>query len=216
MSRNAAPTKPMKESIRMIPRTPARRSAVLTAALALALVAGTPAAWSAPRAADPKPSKVPVPGPTAPPKVPVLAEAKFNPADAKNSSGSDRSGARVKINGFKADGQGLGVLYWTLRNESVEGVGLGPGDFAASDRSGESVIQPSGVRIVYEGQRHATLFHGTYCLCYRMPPGISYSYVNKGDEVLLTQVFLISPTAKTITVEIPAFHPVPNIPVQRG
>lgn len=151
--------------------------------------------------------------PTAPPKLPVLARAKFNPADATNASGSNRTGAAATINGFKADGQGLGVLYWTLRNESAQS--LGPGSFAAAERWGESVISPSGVRIVYEGQRHATLFWEQYCLCYRTPPGIDYSSVDTGEEILLTQVFVISPHVTKVTVEIPAFHPVPNIPVQR-
>ncbi|WP_395975034.1 hypothetical protein [Actinomadura sp. 1N219] len=208
----------MKASIRMSRRP-------MTAFLAALLLLAGPALHAAPAQADgavaPVQGRAPSPGSPAPagpagrPTLPVLAEAKFNPAEAKNSNGSDRTGAVVKINGFKADGQGLGVLYWTLRNESDGSDSIGPGDFAASERWGESVVQPSGIRIVYEGERHATLFHDNWCLCYRTPPGIDYSSLYKGEEIPLSQVFVISPTATHVTVEIPAFHPVPNIPVQR-
>jgi hypothetical protein len=183
--------------------------------LLVALAQHISPAW-ADGAGDPAqaPSSRPaVPGPTVEPTLPVLAQARFNPAEAVNDSGSDRTGAAAKINGFRVDGQGLGVLYWTLRNDNSDSIG--PGDFAAAERWGESVIQPSGVDIVYEGQRHATLFHDQWCLCYRTPPGIDYSSLDKGEEILLTQVFIISRTATHVTVEIPGFHPVPNIPVQR-
>lgn len=118
------------------------------------------------------------------------------------------------VSGFKADGQGFGVLYWTLRNEGVEGVGLGPGEFA-SERWATDVVAPSVVTIVDGNRRHATLVHSEGCLCYVTPPRIDFSSVDKGDEILLTQIFAVSPGARTITVEIPGFHPVPNIPVQR-
>ncbi|TDD40210.1 hypothetical protein E1287_01450 [Actinomadura sp. KC06] len=203
----------MKASIHMSRRPMAALLAALILLTGPALHA-SPALAEGPAAQGRAPSPGPA-GPTAGPTLPVLAQAKFNPADAKNSNGSDRTGAAAKINGFKADGQGLGVLYWTLRNESDTSESLGPGKFAAAGRWGESVIQPSGVRIVYEGQRHATLFHENWCLCYRTPPGIDYSSIAQGEEIPLSQVFLISPTATHVTVEIPAFHPVPDIPVQR-
>jgi hypothetical protein len=190
------------------------RPAVVCATLLLVAASAAPA-WGGTRpAVDPQPSKAAVPGPTAPPKLPVVAKARFNPADAKNGWGFDRTGAAVMINGFKADGQGFGVLYWTLRNESVEGLGLGPGNFT-SERWGTDIVAPSGVNIVDGGRRHATLVHSKGCLCYRNPPGIDFSSVDKGEEILLTQVFAVSPAATKITVEIPGFHPVPNIPVQR-
>lgn len=190
----------------------------LSAALAALLLAAATIVPASGASATPKPSKVPVPGPSAPPKLPVLATAKFNPADAKASSGADRTGASVTINGFKADGQGLGVLYWTLHNDSAPGLNMKPGNFA-SERWGSSVIRPSGVNIVEGGERHATLVHTggaeDGCLCYLNPPGIDYSSLGKGDEMQLSQVFAVSPQTKQITVEIPGFYPVKNIPVER-
>lgn len=193
--------------------TRARRAVAIGSILLLSAIPAGPA-WSR-TAAAPKPSTAPVSGPTAPPKPPVVAKAALDPAHAKSPSGSDRTGAAVTINGLQADGQGFAVLYWTLRNENAKD--LGPGDFAA-DRWGESVVSPSGVSIVYEGQRHITLHHvgeSNTCVCYENPPGIAYSRVNPGEEILLSQVFAVSPTAKTVTVEIPGFRPVPNVPVQR-
>lgn len=200
----------MKVSTRM------RLRAVRAATLATLLLAAAVIVPGSAASAAPQPSKVPVPGPTAPPKLSVVATPKFNPADAKTAGGGDRTGAAVTINGFTADGQGLGVLYWTLRNVSAPS--LGPGEFAA-ERWGASVIRPSGVSIVEGGERHATLVHAggpeDGCLCYLNPPGIDYSSLGKGDEMQLSQVFAVSPQTNRITVEIPGFYPVPNIPVER-
>jgi hypothetical protein len=182
-------------------------SRLLAAAVLLAAILPAPAAW-----ADPQPSKAPVPGPTAPPKLPVLAQARFNPAAAKNNWGFDRTGAAALINGFRADGQGLGVLYWTLRNDNAENVS--PSSFGDGSW-GSRHVAPTAVKIVDDRQRHSTLLSTTGCLCYLTPPGIAYSTVGKGEAIALAQMFFVSPTATKITVEIPGFQPVPGVPVQR-
>lgn len=111
------------------------------------------------------------------------------------------------INGFRADGQGLGVLYWTLRNENARS--LGPGSFT-SERSGTDIVAPSGVNIVDGNQRHATLLKPKSCMCYINPPGIYFSQIDKGTQIALAQVFAVSPTATKITVEIPDSTPYPT------
>lgn len=187
------------------------RIAIVATTVLLALPLATTSTEAA-ALSEPQPSKAAVPGPTAPPKLPVVAQAKPDPATSEGRWGHDRTGAAVTINGFKADGHGLGTLYWTLRNENAES--LGPGSFV-SDRWGTDIVAPSGVNIVDGTQRHATLLNPKSCMCYINPPGIYFSSIDRGTEIPLAQVFAVSPNATEITVEIPGFHPVPNVPVQR-
>jgi outer membrane protein OmpA-like peptidoglycan-associated protein len=157
----------------------------------------------------PKPTTAPAPAPSP-------APTDGSPVATAKAKDSDVQEIKTDVLTFKRDGAGMVNLVWTANNSAAQ-------DFYAHGRFSKPVSDvlyfrgegAMGVTLRDDstGQRYYTLRDSEQrCVCYEIVPG-GNSYVKKGQTATYYNAFKLPPGARSMTIEIPGYQPIPNIAI---
>lgn len=144
------------------------------------------------------------------PSLPTLGDAR-----PTSSSGWD---ATVAVNAVRRGPNGLAVLYWTLTNTGsefvVDGAFVPKNNYERAEYYGGG---PSAVTLTasQSDQRYHTLRDtAKTCFCSHIIAGYDSYAIVKGESLTLFNTFKLPADVKSVTVDIPGFKPVKNVPVR--
>lgn len=167
---------------------------------------------SAPAAA-PSSASSPVPGAPSG-ELPVIATSRSGTAPWMERNHWPKQ-AEVDINELKRDRHGYVSLTWTVRNNDARDLNVWRGSQDYSGIYAES--STSGAALVSGEQRHRVLRDAKHRVA--LGPNLFRTardeyLVKKGEKYTLWAMFRLPLDVTTVTVDIPGFTPVPNVPVR--
>lgn len=204
-------------------RSRARGALVEAAALAAAALAAATLIAGCTREGSPQA------GPTSPQPRGTISVPPGSPAPlpvAATAAPAEGQQVKVEINDLRADSRGLAALRFTVTNEGSE-----PFDVQElTDEERDPAVgfeffscrkAPSGVTVVdpEAEQRYHPVFrfdgNTRHCLNTRF----SFPQVNpveQGRQLTLYTAYVLPSDVQSVTVEVPGFEPVEDVPVTRG